>query len=1158
MMAAHTAMHTRNDSGVSVHSFIRHENPPSPTLTNPDMIVPIPPWEHGPLFDGDNQAPHPLLEPEIPLTQSVSNSSLSRDSAASAKEVAVTAAVLMPPRLSATPLPSIRTPAASLPSYTGYEHGAPLSDIYEESEATPRSTALRSRTPSPDSGSEQPSTPTRPQLRHKKRLSEISSSSGDSDVGDWEHFDSSKVLSSRVAADLAQMKREDTLEVEELASRRQSREEEELAALNARAERILANARKRLTHMEDNLKTARTSVLVPRSPLIGDSHQPVGALYRSISAAGVTKAKQRQAYPSIRTSSSLQHMRGNSETGVPSSNKHLSRLPDVRSASALEYGSSARYSLFPDTNQSPTSRYQPSPVSNRSFNSPLHPLEEERDSPSTAETTPESVKIPPVRGLGILTSAAISRENLVVHPERSSSRQTPTPTAALRPSSAASTRSAKELKEQMSDLKTKLADLRSKAQADNLRRRSMQSSRSFSPFMNTSAQPEQWYASSPAHDNDSLVNQHAGIEWRGSESPLPGYLQAENVADRNDDPVTPANAKFLDVDHMTPGAEAQMLSSARTDRNTPSLARKHDVQAGEQGEDADDDAASVVHASQYDDPHNDLVHLEDEDDENDRIAENEEEQIYLNEVLEESLREAEVEPEVPMIPGNFLPSPDGVPVGQEPQRHEDRLDAFDYENMFLHSAMGTYTGKSLNGSDSGSDTESDDDGSVETSRAGGRTSADESEPDTEPPTDEEMEQIVDEGKSSGFGLQRTPQSEDRAYSEKQFDSLPPADPPLSPVPKIHSRSKSMESVSTAATFETATEGGHYDDMPTEILNWDPMPSSSLGYSPTSYQPYRTSSAYSPVRHRHGFSSPQGGGRSTLLNMNPPSNSGSPLRQQLAPAAADAMSYINDNGVPERFQGQPPPHHSISTPSHRRDGSAATLQPTRRASSQATIKTAPAAHNSTPLTPNDRMSNEVVDDHSPVVAGATTYPQKKTVLNRPHPLETYNLEPQYAPPSAPLPAPPTLSSSTALQAQMTSPPKKSALKQSPGRSNSVLRRNTPTPSSQRAPSFRDSTASPAAPAPAPNTEILMESLIKLANPGFSLAPGIRFSEVDKSLVLELLGAVGGVCDEILTAGTRGWEAEDVVGRMRHRLQGARDILQGFKEGKTVEQRTMREI
>lgn len=82
---------------------------------------------------------------------------------------------------------------------------------------------------------------------------------------------------------------------------------------------------------------------------------------------------------------------------------------------------------------------------------------------------------------------------------------------------------------------------------------------------------------------------------------------------------------------------------------------------------------------------------------------------------------------------------------------------------------------------------------------------------------------------------------------------------------------------------------------------------------------------------------------------------------------------------------------------------------------------------------------------------------------------------------------------------------------------------------------------------------MESLIKLADPSFSLAPGIRFDEVDKNLVLGLLGAVGGVCNSILTASIQSGSpamgkkvAEETVGRLRQRLEAAAHILEGRDE------------
>lgn len=177
-----------------------------------------------------------------------------------------------------------------------------------------------------------------------------------------------------------------------------------------------------------------------------------------------------------------------------------------------------------------------------------------------------------------------------------------------------------------------------------------------------------------------------------------------------------------------------------------------------------------------------------------------------------------------------------------------------------------------------------------------------------------------------------------------------------------------------------------------------------------------------------------------------------------------------------------------------------------------------------------------------------------------------------PPNAPLPAPP---SSAILQAQIASP-KKVDVK----RSNSAQKRTPPTPQGQYAvrqqrqqgqlntpPVLRDTATSPMGPGQIPNTEILMESLIKLADPSFTLAPGIKFEEVDKHLVLGLLGAVGGVCNSILTASVQSGspslgktQAEQLVYMLRTRLEEATTTLEGRDRAATPQGRgrTMKEI
>jgi hypothetical protein len=81
----------------------------------------------------------------------------------------------------------------------------------------------------------------------------------------------------------------------------------------------------------------------------------------------------------------------------------------------------------------------------------------------------------------------------------------------------------------------------------------------------------------------------------------------------------------------------------------------------------------------------------------------------------------------------------------------------------------------------------------------------------------------------------------------------------------------------------------------------------------------------------------------------------------------------------------------------------------------------------------------------------------------------------------------------------------------------------------------------------NTEILMESLIKLADPDFSIVEGQAsetFSDIDKDLVLDLLRAVGSVCDQILKA--EGQHETRAAKVLRRRLDKSKKVLEGHDD------------
>ena len=805
-------------------------------------------------------------------------------------------------------------------NFYGYEHGTPLSDIGEEE--TPRSRKSR-RTESPVASDPPSPTPAGLTSRAARRLSYQSVSSNGSDLGNWEDFDSSSIMNGRLAADVARVPDD---EVEDIDGKQNSlvatTAGDEMVLLNERAEMILDHARQRLTHMEDNLSKARHSILSsPRSsPNMNELHQPAGGLYRSISLAGASQRKARPLHL-VNRNNSMAHSRGGSDTTDDTNGlKRLSIIPEVRSASALEYG--RRQESPQQLNISPSTRLVGhSPASMRSFNSPLRVLQEEDSSPSTTKTTPETAA---PCGLGINHLAAASKEDL------SLVTNSP-PTALARSSSTTSTRSTKEIRDQMSSLQNKISDLKDKAQADSMRRKSMRSMRTPSPF-NSVQTPEQWYTRVPEYkEAGGPINKNTNLG--GSPS------QARDSLDIQVTPVTPQAQTFLNVGSSAATKDSSYVSDARTDKNTPNLHKTGYLQPN-----PPDKSESVIEGSSYEDAAEDF--------EDDVVAASAEEQIYLNEVLEESLQD--LERDVPGIPEHLLPA-DGA-AGC----HEDRLDAFDYENMFLHSALGNYTGARPR-SESPSESEGS---SVRTTRMDQSTpTADRDEVD--PQLDEESRNEETFLKSASPSETATPRSSPKPWTKG-------------------SRSNSMDSVSTVATFATATEGDMAEDeMPSEILSW-----------------------------------------------------------------GSGIQFLQPPGSPERrtsMSGWPP---SLS------EGRAQQSQIRSRRGSQT---------------------------HGTVVSNGIATP--------------------------------------------------------PGQSP---RSSLATP---RAENQAGAQNEPAADHPA-NTEILMESLIKLADPEFKVGARlglIRFSDTDKDLVLDLLRAVGGVCNEILKSESR--QEVRAVRVLRRQLDESRKLLEG---------------
>lgn len=227
---------------------------------------------------------------------------------------------------------------------------------------------------------------------------------------------------------------------------------------------------------------------------------------------------------------------------------------------------------------------------------------------------------------------------------------------------ARSTTQMRDLRDQMLDLKGKISSLKKRAREDSMRRRSLQSLRTSSPF--TAA--EQWYSDTApsqsqastetASDARDLAGEHGAIAEEGGflaseKSEITHSPEAQDKRDEPDLDLTPRNNTTMRVERPATETPADRSIS------DPDIAREH--------------SPSKVTEYQGDaqPPDSSIAGIEEEED-----------SLYGDHDYHET-----------------SPSPLG-------DRHEDRPDAFDYEHFFLHSGTGTLAHKDLSRSSSRSST----------------------------------------------------------------------------------------------------------------------------------------------------------------------------------------------------------------------------------------------------------------------------------------------------------------------------------------------------------------------------------------------------------------------------------------------------------------------
>lgn len=297
---------------------------------------------------------------------------------------------------------------------------------------------------------------------------------------------------------------------------------------------------------------------------------------------------------------------------------------------------------------------------------------------------------------------------------------------------ARSTVQMRELRDQMQDLRGKISSLKQQAREDHLRRRSLQSLRTPSPF--TSA--EHWHTGSGGSDMEGL-RVDTERSWNGVRESLDDVKNSQADRMKRQSAVASPSRQQHSDNPLQPGAEDGVQS--RTDQDGALYQDQSGVRDTNREERRQEDDAHPVK----------------DETENEKVSE-----------LDESVADE----------GHYKPSSEPIS-----ERHEDRSDAFDYQNFFLHSGMGSFSKR-------------------RDQRRGSVSSTDSAE--TTKPNEP--------------GLENTDTMGEGAHTPKEQSNGARAPPTWH---KAHSRQNSVASVSTMNSFATATEGRQSDDGEPEEDDW---------------------------------------------------------------------------------------------------------------------------------------------------------------------------------------------------------------------------------------------------------------------------------------------------------------------------------------------------
>ncbi|KAK3298982.1 uncharacterized protein B0H64DRAFT_386772, partial [Chaetomium fimeti] len=411
-------------------------------------------------------------------------------------------------------------------------------------------------------------------------------------------------------------------------------------SLSRRAEEILANAKRRLTTMEGNLTRARSSL---HSPYGSDGSTPSPPFQRAATATYHVENMMEQ------------DVENKAEKVVETGMEHDPSTPDhttghSRMSSELLMRNGLPYRVSVPRSQSALGAaggYRQPLTASKSADHIRGSMDGEPHRPLHKANSVREVGLKPLTEDEV---ARLGEADSASHNARLEAFLSPTfgsPTfgsfhsdgGTRNPHRSSSAAQMRDIKDQMKDLKGKISNLREQARVDNMKRQSLQSLRTPSPF--THSQIDHWYTEPPSNRASEAI--------------------AGDFADQ-----APWNDEGLSVDGDFKEV-AQDPDSGHADGEETDYA---DAEEGIHIEDATDpEPRSLTPIAGPDGVADDIsdLHTENGDTEYQEAFHDAPDADAMSE-SGESLYHDTVQHQI---------------------SHEDREDAFDYEHFFLHSAMGT-------------------------------------------------------------------------------------------------------------------------------------------------------------------------------------------------------------------------------------------------------------------------------------------------------------------------------------------------------------------------------------------------------------------------------------------------------------------------------------